>query len=78
MPEPWRVFDNLAQVVHRYGLRLLYAGGCQRADRRRILGEQVVRLMLAHVFDPLEAIDRAEIDNLLGLGDHNVDDVPNP
>lgn len=64
---PWKVFDQLSQVIHKYGLRLLYAGGCQRPDRRRILGEQVVRLLLAHAYDPEEGIDRTEINRLLGL-----------
>jgi ERCC4-type nuclease len=65
--KPWLVFDHLSQVVHRYGLRLLYAGGCHRAARRRILGDQVTRLMMAHCFDPQEAMDRAEIHQMLGL-----------
>lgn len=67
VPDPCKLFDSLAQVIHRYGLRLLYAGGCQRPDRRRILGEQVVRILLAHAYDPSEGIDRAEVNKLLGL-----------
>lgn len=45
---PAEVVDALMEFVHRYGLRLWFAGSCKQYQARRILGEQVVRVILAH------------------------------
>lgn len=47
---PEKVFDALMNCVQERGLRLIYAGNCEHPRARRILGEQMVRLMMAHAF----------------------------
>jgi ERCC4-type nuclease len=50
VPVPSAVYDALTQVIHSYNLRLWYAGNCKHHLSRRILGEQVVRLLLTHAY----------------------------
>lgn len=52
VPNPQMVFDRWMHVIARLNLRLMYAGSCQSPGPRRKLGEQLVRLMLAHVLNP--------------------------
>ena len=47
-PDPERTLDLLWQTVHNYKLGLIYSGGRQVKSVRRKVGEQVLRLMLAH------------------------------
>lgn len=48
VPNPERVFDILARLVRSYHLRLWFAGNCKHPRTRRALGEQMIRVMLAH------------------------------
>lgn len=52
VPDPHLVFDRWMQVVARLGLRVMFTGCASQPGPRRKLGEQLVRLMLAHVFNP--------------------------
>lgn len=57
---PTQIFDALIETVVRLRLRLWY-GGCARLPRtRRVLGEQVVRVMLAHILRR----EKGEIENV--------------
>jgi len=48
VPSPERVFDILTRLAHSYDLRLWFAGNCKHPRTRRALGEQMIRIMLAH------------------------------
>lgn len=48
VPHPERVFDILTRLVHDYGFRLWFTGNCRHPRTRRALGEQMIRVMLAH------------------------------
>jgi ERCC4-type nuclease len=48
VPNPERVFDILTRLVHKYDFRLWFAGNCKHPRTRRALGEQMIRVMLAH------------------------------
>lgn len=48
VPNPERVFDILTRVVRKYGFQLWFAGNCKHPRTRRALGEQMIRVMLAH------------------------------
>jgi len=59
--EPERVFDALAWVVNRYGLRLWFSGTSRAPAARRCLGEQMVRVMLAHALYSEDGEDQESI-----------------
>lgn len=44
------IMDQIAQTAELFGLSLWMAPGFQSADRRYMLGEMMIRVMLAHVF----------------------------
>ncbi|MEK7384078.1 MAG: ERCC4 domain-containing protein [Elusimicrobiota bacterium] len=46
--DPQRAWDALAQVMQMFQVGLLWAGQAKKAGARRILGEQLLRLMLAY------------------------------
>lgn len=48
VPNPERVFDLLTRLSHEFGFRLWFAGNCKHPHTRRALGEQMIRVMLAH------------------------------
>lgn len=52
VPNPEMVFDRWMQVVARFNLRLMIVGGARQPRQRRDLGEQLVRLALAHIHHP--------------------------
>lgn len=52
VPDPHLVFDRWMQIVVRFNLRLMLAGGGKGPGPRRTLGEQMVRLMLAYIENP--------------------------
>ena len=45
---PACIWDTLCRTLAATNIRLLWAGGCKHAGPRRILGEQITRLLLAH------------------------------
>jgi hypothetical protein len=49
VPDPQLVYDRWMQAIARFNLRLMFAGGGVGPGPRRKLGEQLVRLMLAHI-----------------------------
>lgn len=51
VPDPQLVYDRWMQAITRFNLRLMFAGGGVGPGPRRRLGEQLVRLMLAHVLN---------------------------
>lgn len=51
VPDPYLVFDRWMQVIARFDLRLMYGGAGVGPGPRRKLGEQMVRLMLAHALE---------------------------
>ncbi len=58
VPDPHLVFDRWMQAVVRFNLRLMITGVGRGPGPRRILGEQLVRLMLAYIDNsPLETPD---------------------
>jgi hypothetical protein len=51
VPDPQLVYDRWMQAITRFNLRLMFAGGGVGPGPRRRLGEQLVRLMLAHTLN---------------------------
>jgi hypothetical protein len=45
------IVDELLDKTRSTGLKLLIVGGCKAAGARRLLGEFVVRLLLAHAMN---------------------------
>lgn len=66
--DPQRILDALLDVSRDFGLRLLWAGNCKQAGRRRELGELVLRVMLSHALNrDLGPIDvDAIVEDILG------------
>jgi len=61
VPTPDRVFDAMAWVMHRYGIRLWAVGDCKSGPQRRRVGDQLIRVLMAHCFhdewgEPQESI----------------------
>lgn len=52
--EPERVVDALAALVEKLDLRLILCGRVQSAKQKRIVGEMILRLMLAHAYQQKE------------------------
>lgn len=52
VPDPQLVYDRWMQAMARFNLRLMFAGGGIGPGPRRKLGEQLVRIMLAHILNP--------------------------
>lgn len=72
VPQPGRVFDALSWTMHRYGLRLWMAGDCKKIGPRTRLGEQLTRVMLAHILFDDEGHREEAIQNVIGrLDDGN-------
>ncbi len=51
VPNPQLVYDRWMQAIVRFNLRLMIAGVGIGPGPRRTLGEQLVRLMLAHIME---------------------------
>lgn len=66
--DPPRVLDALLDLSRSFGLRLLWAGNCKTASRRRELGELVLRVMLSHALNrEMGPVDvDAIVDEVLG------------
>lgn len=47
-PSPERAWDALCQILSTFGVRLLWGGNAKHAGPRRILGEQILRILLSH------------------------------
>ncbi len=47
-PRPEQVWDALCHLLATTPLRLLWGGNAKHAGARRILGEQLIRLLLSH------------------------------
>lgn len=60
---PQQLFDELMSLTTRLGIQVWYAGQCKVHKSRRILGEQMIRLMMAHAFR--KPIEDDKIDNAL-------------
>lgn len=48
--QPERIVDALAALIQRLKLRLLLCGSCKTPRQKRVVGELVLRLMMAHAF----------------------------
>lgn len=48
--QPERISDALMSLVQRLSLRLLLCGSCKTAKQKRVVGELILRLMMAHAF----------------------------
>jgi hypothetical protein len=57
VPDPQLVFDRWMQAIARFNLRLMFAGSGPGPGPRRKLGEQLIRLMLAHILNPAQDHD---------------------
>ena len=55
--QPDRVMDALTALMARLKLRLLLCGACKTAKQKRVVGELVLRLMLAHSYPQEENYD---------------------
>ena len=57
---PEMVFDRWMQVVTRFNLRLMIVGGARQPRQRRLLGEQLVRLALSYIHNPVYTAEEVE------------------
>lgn len=48
--EPARIFDALMYLTTRLNIRVWFSGPCKIHSTRRVLGEQMIRMMMAHAF----------------------------
>lgn len=62
--QPERILDALMSLVERLKLRLLLVGSCKTAKQKRVVGELVLRLMMAHAFQG--ETDYGGVDEVLG------------
>ena len=48
--QPERIVDALAALIQRLKLRLILCGSCKTPKQKRVIGELLLRLMMAHTF----------------------------
>ncbi len=66
--QPERIVDALAALIERLKLRLLLCGSCKTAKQKRIVGELVLRLMMAHAHST--EVDYGGVEEVLGAIRH--------
>lgn len=57
VPNPRQVFSLWMQIAARLDLRVMFVGGATNPGPRRKLGEQLLRLMLAHLISPPRMVE---------------------
>lgn len=61
--EPERVMDALCDLIQKLGLRLILCGKVRSANQKRVVGELMLRLMMAHAYQQKE--DYGGVDDVL-------------
>lgn len=61
--QPGRVMDALMSLTERLKLGFLLVGSCKTAKQKRVVGELVLRLMMAHAFQ--REVDYDGVDEVL-------------